>query len=136
MTTIFSKIIAREIPAQFVYEDNICVVVMDKFPAVQGQTLIVPKLEMDYAFDLPDEIYQHIFSIAKKIAKASDTTYNTARTCLVVEGFEVPHVHIKLYPMLHTDKNLSQVILEQSEKTDEELQIEANKIKSVLTDLI
>jgi histidine triad (HIT) family protein len=132
MTSIFSKIIAREIPAQFVYEDDICVVVMDKFPAVAGQTLVIPKLELDYAFDLPDDIYQHIFAVAKKIAKASDLTFNTVRTCLVVEGFEVPHVHIKLYPMIHTDKNLTEVAHKSEMKSDEELQIQADKIRAVL----
>jgi len=48
MSTIFSKIIAREIPAQFVYEDDVCVVVMDRFPAVQGQTLVISKQEINY----------------------------------------------------------------------------------------
>lgn len=129
MSTIFSKIIAREIPAQFVYEDEVCVVVMDKFPAVTGQTLVIPKLEIDYAFDLPDDIYQHIFSVAKQIAKASDMAFNTVRTCLVVEGFEVPHVHIKLYPMIHTDKNLTEVAHKSDMKSDEELQVAAEKIK-------
>ncbi len=135
MSTIFSKIIAREISAQFVYEDDICVVVMDKFPAVAGQTLVIPKLEMDYAFDLPDDIYQHIFAVAKKIAKASDIAFNTVRTCLVVEGFEVPHVHIKLYPMPNTDKNISQVIPNQVEKSDEELSLQAELIKKRLSEL-
>ena len=132
MSTIFSKIIAREISAQFVYEDDVCVVVMDKFPAVAGQTLVIPRLEMDYAFDLPDDIYQHIFAVAKKIAKASDIAFNTVRTCLVVEGFEVPHVHIKLYPMIHTDKNLTEVAHKSEMKSDEELQIQADKIRAVL----
>lgn len=135
MSTIFSKIIAREISAQFVYEDDICVVVMDKFPAVAGQTLVIPRLEVDYAFDLPNDIYQHIFAVAKKIAKASDTAFNTARTCLVVEGFEVPHVHIKLYPMIHTDKNLTEVAHKSEMKPDEELLQQAELIKKGLSEL-
>ncbi|MEY3784574.1 MAG: hypothetical protein RLZZ230_896 [Candidatus Parcubacteria bacterium] len=132
MSTIFSKIISREIAAQFVYEDDVCVVVMDKFPAVIGQTLVIPKVEVDYAFDLPDDIYNHIFNIAKKIAKASDIAFSTARTCLVVEGFEVPHVHIKLYPMSKTDDTLGRVIPIQTEKSDAELQIAADRIRAAL----
>lgn len=136
MTTIFSKIIAREIPAQFVYEDDVCVVLMDKFPAVVGQTLVISKREVDYIFDLPDEDYSHLFMIAKKIAQASDKAFGTIRSCIVVEGFEVPHVHIKIYPMSSTDKNLGSVITEQKEKTDEELEKQADELKSALETII
>lgn len=131
MSTIFTKIINREIPTQFVYEDDVCSVFMDRFPAVEGQTLIVPKLEVDYIFDLPEDIYSHLFEIAKKIGKASDKAFNTIKTCIVVEGFEVPHVHIKLYPMVE-DKNLGKVFTHPAEKSDEELTIAAEKIKSHL----
>lgn len=132
MTTIFSKIIAREIPAQFVYEDDVCVVLMDKFPAVVGQTLVISKREVDYIFDLPDEEYVHLFTVAKKIAQASDKAFNVVRSCVVVEGFEVPHVHIKIYPMSTTDKNLGEVITNRTEETDDKLQILADKIKAAL----
>ncbi len=132
MTTIFTKIINREIPAQIVYEDDVCIVLMDKFPAVEGQTLVIPKLEVDYIFDLPTDIYSHILDVAKKIALASDTAFSAQRSCLVVEGFEVPHVHIKIYPMQSTDKSVGLVMTQQAESTDEELDEQAEKIKSVL----
>ena len=132
MTTIFSKIIAREIPAQFVYEDEVCVAIMDKFPAITGQVLVIPKKAVDYAFDLDDETYTHIFLVAKKITKALDIVFATNRTCLIVEGFEVPHVHIKLYPMTSQDKNLASAIDNAKEKSDPELQTEADKIKAAL----
>ena len=131
MTTIFSKIIAREIPAQFVYEDDICIVVMDKFPAVLGQTLVISKTEVDYILDLPDKEYSHLFMVAKKIATASDKVFNAVRSCIVVEGFEVPHVHIKIYPMATADRNIGSVMTEQAEKSDEELQVMADKLKAV-----
>jgi histidine triad (HIT) family protein len=54
MNTIFTKIINREIPAQFVYEDDVCVVIMDKFPVVTGQALIIPRVEIDYFFNLDE----------------------------------------------------------------------------------
>jgi histidine triad (HIT) family protein len=132
MTTIFSKIINREIEAQFIYEDKLCVAVMDKFPAINGQVLIIPKKEVDYAFDLEDETYLHIFMVAKKITKALDKVFDTTRTCLVVEGFEVPHVHIKLYPMTKTDTNLADAIDKPKEQTNELLQMQANQIKTAL----
>jgi len=130
--SIFSKIIRREIPAQFVYEDDTCVVIMDKFPSIKGQTLVIPKQEVDYAYDLDDHTYAHIFKIAKKIALASDKALDSKRTCLVVEGFEVPHVHIKLYPMQEGDKNLSAALSAGPETGDEELNELATAIRESL----
>lgn len=129
MTTIFSKIIAKEIPSTFVYEDDVCVVIMDKFPSVRGQVLIIPRQETDYIFDLPKETYDHLFEVSKKIAKALDITFDTERTCLVVEGFEVPHVHIKLYPVTDTSKGLDSIMSSHTEKPNEELEADAEKIK-------
>lgn len=133
MSTIFTKIINREIAGQFVYEDDICVVVMDKFPAVNGQTLIIPKQEVSYIFDLPTDIYQHLFAIAKEVAKASDKTFNTLRTCLVVEGFEVPHVHIKLYPMTNAGENLGAVFSRPQAADDDFLQKNADALRTHLS---
>jgi histidine triad (HIT) family protein len=132
MSTIFSQIIKREIPAQFVYEDEICVVVMDKFPALVGQVLVIPKKEVDYVYDLDEETYSHIFLVAKKIAAALDKAFDTTRTCLVVEGFEVPHVHIKLYPMTKKDTNLASTLDNSEEASDESLQALADTIKTCL----
>lgn len=132
MSTIFSKIINREIPAKFVYEDDICVVIMDQFPGVKGQTLVIPKAEVDYTFSLESEIYEHIFNVAKKIALASDKAFDTSRTCLVVEGFEVPHVHIKLYPMTEDNKDLSSALKNGERAEDEQLAKLAAEIKSAL----
>jgi histidine triad (HIT) family protein len=132
MSTIFSKIITREIAAQFVYEDEVCFAVMDKFPAINGQVLVIPRKEVDYAFDLEEETYLHIFKVAKQIAQALDKVFDTTRTCLVVEGFEVPHVHIKLYPMTKDDTNLASAIDNPKEATDQCLQTQADKIKEAL----
>ena len=132
MSTIFTKIINREIPGHFVYEDDVCVVLMDKFPAVPGQTLVIPKQEADYLFDLPQETYDHLFAVAKKVARASDKAFNTVRTCLVVEGFEVPHVHLRLYPMTKVE-SLGKVMVQQAEASDEVLAKQAQQIKALLT---
>ena len=97
--SIFTRIIEREIPSHILYEDDACIVILDAFPAVEGQTLIIPKVQVDYIFDLDEATYQHLWKIAARVARGLDTTLQTSRTCVVVEGFEVPHVHIKLYPM-------------------------------------
>jgi len=134
MTTIYTKIINREVPAQFIYEDDICAVFMDKFPSVSGQSLVVPKREVDYVFDTTDEEYQHLMKIAKKVARASDAALGTDRTCLVVEGFQVPHVHIKLYPIriLAEKPRLSDITATYSEESDSELARVASLIREHL----
>lgn len=134
MTSIFTKIINREIPGHFIYEDDFCVAIMDKFPAVKGQSLVIPKKDIDYAFDLDDDSYIHLFKIAKKIAKASDKALNAIRTCLVVEGFDVPHVHIKIYPILDTEKALGDILPHGKEASDDELAVVATQIRAALED--
>ncbi len=128
MTDIFDKIIAREVPAHFVYEDDVCIVIMDRFPVVVGQVLVIPKKHVAYLFDMEDEIYQHIFKVTKKIVRALDTTYNTLRTCILVEGFEVDHAHIKLYPLTKIGLHIHGG----TEASDEDLAKEAEKIKTAM----
>ena len=129
MNDIFDKIIAKEVPAQFVYEDDVCVVIMDKFPVIQGQVLIIPKTCVDYFVNLDDVTYTHLLNVARQISKALDSTYSTLRTCLLIEGFEVSHMHIKLYPVtrrefhIHGGKEVDDVTLE----------IEAQKIRANLS---
>lgn len=134
MSTIFTKIINREIPGQFVYEDDVCVAIMDKFPSIEGQVLVILKREVDYVFDMTDDEYSHLFKVAKKVASASDKALEAERTCLVVEGFEVPHVHIKLYPVKNVGEatSLMSVTGEREEQSDESLQKTADKIKAEL----
>jgi len=126
--SIFTKIIKREIPSHFIYEDDHCIAILDKFPATKGQSLVIPKEEIDYAFDLDDDTYLHLFKTAKMIAQASDKAFNAERTCLVVEGFDVPHVHIKIYPMQDTQKALGSIMPEGVEASDEELAIVATQL--------
>ena len=112
MTTLFEKIIAREIPGVFVYEDDFCVVLMDKFPTTRGQCLVIPREPIDYAFDLSDETYLHCLRVTKEIVHAVDASLNPVRTCVAIEGFEVPHAHIKLFPcyekVFRTDNGFDQ----------------------------
>lgn len=134
--TIFTKIINRDIPGHFVYEDEHCVAILDKFPAVKGQSLVIPKKEIDYAFDLDDDTYIHLFKIAKMIGRASDNAFNAQRTCLVVEGFDVPHVHIKIYPMQDTEKALGEILPTGEEAADEELAIAATQLIAAIDEIV
>ena len=133
MSTIFSKIIAREIPGHFIYEDEVCAVIMDAFPALPGQSLVILKREVDYLFDTTNEEYAHLLSMARAVAKATDKALHTVRTCMVVEGFEVPHVHIKLYPFTEdTDSTLAKTIGSPAPGDPDELAELAAKIKTKL----
>ncbi len=131
--SIFTRIINREIPAHVIYEDEYCICILDKFPGIHGQSVVIPKQQVSYAFNLDDETYLHLFTVAKKIAQASDRAFSTERTCLVVEGFEVPHVHIKIYPMPKTDHNLSRALTSSTEASDELLTQIAQQLTDALT---
>jgi histidine triad (HIT) family protein len=134
--SIFTKIINREVPAHFIYEDEHCIVILDTFPAVKGQTVVIPKKQIDYAFDLDDDTYIHLFKTAKLIARASDRAFNAQRTCLVVEGFDVPHVHIKIYPMQDTQKALGAIMHEGVEAKDSELAIVATQLIAAIDEAV
>jgi histidine triad (HIT) family protein len=97
--SIFAKIIHGDVPGVRIWEDERVIVLMDKFPAVEGQILVIPKELIDYIFDIPDELYSHLWLVAKKMAKALDLALKPRRVCIIVEGFEVPHAHIRMYPV-------------------------------------
>ncbi len=128
MDTIFSKIIAREIPANIIYEDELVIVIPDKFPSMPGQLLVINKRQVPYIFDLNDDEYSRLMSVTKKVALALDKVFGTLRTCIIVEGFEVPHVHIRLYPCTQEKLTLEP----RSEAGDKELLELTTKLKAVL----
>jgi histidine triad (HIT) family protein len=97
--TIFSKIINDIIPSFKVAEDDMFVAFLDVAPLQKGHTIVVPRVEIDNLFDVPDDYLSKILLFAKPIAKAIETTYNCKRVAIVVVGFEVPHAHIHLIPI-------------------------------------
>ena len=99
MASIFSKIIAGEIPCHKVAEDDKCLAFLDIRPIVYGHTLVIPKTEVDYIFDVDDETLSHLHLFAKKVAKVLDQEINCLRVGVMVAGLEVPHAHIHLVPM-------------------------------------
>jgi histidine triad (HIT) family protein len=130
--TIFSKIIDREIPGHFVYQDDVCVVIMDAFPSTPGQVLVIPRDPVAYVFDLSDATYGHILNITKQVAKALDVVFNTSRTCIVIEGFEVPHTHIKLFPLAASETALTNVLMHTAPAKQDDLERQCEQIKETL----
>lgn len=123
--SVFTKIIKRELPAEILYEDDSIMVILNRFPNIQGETLVITKEQADYAFALEDATYEHLMKIAKRVAQALDQTFATKRTCMVIEGFDVPHVHVRLYPI--TEGTLD--IRHGPMATDEELKAVGDKIR-------
>ena len=97
--TIFSKIIAGDIPAYKIAEDRRFFAFLDIFPLVEGHVLVVPKIEIDKFFDVPDDYLGRMLLLAKPIAKAIEKTFPCNRCGLAVVGLEVPHAHLHLVPI-------------------------------------
>lgn len=99
MASIFSRIIAGEIPSYKVAEDDSHYAFLDINPMAEGHTLVVPKHEVDYIFDLPDEEYAALQLFAKRVAEALRKSVPCKRVATAVLGMEVPHAHIHLVPI-------------------------------------
>lgn len=113
MASLFTKIIEGEIPSHRVYEDEATYAFLDINPRQPGHTLVVPKREVDYLFDLPAEDYQALWRAVRRIASALKQATDCARVVVIVLGYEVPHAHVHLipsnaladipFPPVHTD---------------------------------
>jgi histidine triad (HIT) family protein len=97
--TIFSRIIAGEIPCYKIAEDNRYFAFLDINPMTKGHTLVIPKLEKDYFFNLDDETLSEMMVFAKRVAKAIEKSVECIRVGVAVIGLEVPHAHIHLIPI-------------------------------------
>ncbi|MFA7081780.1 MAG: HIT family protein [Bacteroidales bacterium] len=99
MATLFSKIIAGEIPSYKVAETENCFAFLDISPLAKGHTLVVPKKEIDYIFDIEDDLLSELNIFAKTLAKAIQKAFPCPKVGLAVVGLEVPHAHIHLVPI-------------------------------------
>ncbi|MEG2317601.1 MAG: HIT family protein [Rikenellaceae bacterium] len=106
MASIFTRIMNGEIPCYKVAENDKFIAILDAFPLVKGHTLIIPKKEEDYIFDLSDEDLSEMMIFAKKIAHAVKKGIPCKRIGVTVIGLEVPHAHIHLVPM-NEEKDMS-----------------------------
>jgi histidine triad (HIT) family protein len=128
MASIFTKIVNREIPAHIVAEDDDHLAFLDINPLVMGHSLIIPKREVDYIYDLSDDETIKINLFAKKVAKAIEKTVSCNRVGIAVIGLEVAHAHIHLIPINSMDDmNFSRPKLNPSQ---DELAEMAEKINS------
>lgn len=128
--TIFSKIIAGEILSFKIAENDKFYAFLDIFPLQYGHTLVVPKIEIDKIFDVPDEYLADLLLFAKPIAKAIEKAYPCNRVNMVTVGLEVPHAHVHLIPINSTsDMDFAKPKLK---LTSEELKDVQKKIVALL----
>lgn len=130
MPSVFSRIVKGEIPCWKIAEDEHYLAFLDINPLSKGHTLVIPKIEIDYIFDIDDQLLAGMMVFAKKIAKAIDKAVDCKRVGIAVLGLEVPHAHIHLIPINTIfDIDFSQPKLKLSQ---EEFKNIAEEIKAAL----
>ena len=130
MPGIFTKIVNGEIPAHKLYEDENYLAFLDIFPLERGHTLVIPKKEIDYIFDIEDDLYSGLYLCAKKVAKAIGKAIECKKVAVAVLGLEVPHAHIHLIPMY--DLSATNFEKPKLQLTHEEFEEIAKKIREHL----
>jgi len=99
MPGIFSRIVSGDVPSHKVAETRNCLAFLDVNPLVKGHTLVIPKTEVDYIFDLDDALLTELMTFSKKVAKAVQASVPCKRIGVAVIGLEVPHAHVHLVPL-------------------------------------
>ncbi|WP_216894510.1 HIT family protein [Nocardia alni] len=133
MASVFSAIIAGQLPGRFVWEDDEFVAFLTINPITQGHTLVVPRQEIDQWQDLPPEAFARINAVAQKIGQAVRAAWDAPRAGLLIAGLEVPHLHLHVFPAFELgDFNISGADPEPSKESLDEAQA---KIKQALRDL-
>lgn len=131
MPSVFSKIIAGDIPCYKVAENEFCIAFLDVNPLTEGHVLVVPKKEVNLLFDLEDELYQEVNKMVKQVAKAIEKVIPCTRVGMAVIGLEVPHAHVHLVPINQVgDINFGK---ERAVFTEKEFKKIASLIKSTLS---
>ena len=103
MASIFTRIIQREIPGHIIAEDEENIAFLDINPLVMGHSLVIPKQEVDYIYDLNDDALTSLHLFAKKVARAIESVVDCERIGVAVMGLEVPHAHVHLVPLRTMD---------------------------------
>ncbi|MBN2172705.1 MAG: HIT family protein [Bacteroidales bacterium] len=107
MASIFSKIVNKEIPSYKVAENDRFYAFLDINPLAKGHTLVIPKKEIDYLFDLDEKTYNELFVFTRKVAMAIERAIDCVRLGMIVYGLDVPHAHIHLVPLQGTGNELN-----------------------------
>jgi diadenosine tetraphosphate (Ap4A) HIT family hydrolase len=98
MASVFTRIINRELPGRFVYEDDAVVAFLTIAPVTQGHTLVVPRAEIDQWQDLDPTVFNRVLEVSQRIGKAVRLAFDAPRAGLLIAGLEVPHLHVHVFP--------------------------------------
>ncbi len=98
MRTVFSRIIAQDVPARFVWRDERCVAFLTSAPLTDGHVLVVPRDEVAQWTAADDDLLSHLTRVARRIGAASQAAWSSPRVGLLCQGFEVPHLHLHVWP--------------------------------------
>ncbi|UXA12873.1 HIT family protein [Mycobacterium sp. SMC-8] len=133
MATVFTKIINRELPGRFVYEDDDIVAFLTIQPMTQGHTLVVPREEIDNWQDVEPAKFARVMEVSQLIGKAVCKAFDTERSGVIIAGLEVPHLHVHVFPARNlSDFGFANVDQNPSPESLDEAQA---KIKAALADL-
>ena len=128
--SIFTKIIKEEIPCHKIEENEHFIAFLDIMPLKKGHTLVVPKVQVDYIFDLEDQTLGDLMIFAKKVAKKIEAAIPCERIGVAVIGLEVPHAHVHLIPLVGiSDIDFSQPKLNLSQQELKEVALQINAVK-------
>ena len=129
MASIFTKIIEGQLPCHKIAENSDFMAFLDINPIKLGHTLVIPKREIDYVFDLGDDEFQGIMAFANSLAVPIKQATSCELVCMIIAGYEVPHTHIHLVP---TDSMMDLSFSRAQSANDEQLGLMANKIRNWL----
>lgn len=129
MASVFSMILAGELPGHFVWKDRDAFAIMTIQPVREGHVLVIPREEIDHWDDLPEELAAHLMRVSQRIAKGIKAAYPSKRVGMAIVGLEVPHTHLHLYPI---DQMSDFSFANSSSASAEELARAAAKIRQAL----
>lgn len=128
--TLFTRIIAGEIPGKFVYRDEVCVAFLSIHPLRPGHTLVVPIEPIDHWLDLSPQVLEHLHQVARRIGQAQMTLYSPKKIGLLFAGLEIPHAHLHVVPIF--EPNDLDFANANTAATNQELEIEAERLRQAL----
>jgi histidine triad (HIT) family protein len=125
MDSIYTQVIKGELPSHRIYEDSKCIVFMDIHPVQPGHALVVPKKQIEFIWDLPENLYNHLWKIAHRVAEKQKEVLHPNRVGVIIDGAAVPHAHIQMIP-LNGEYDLD---AKRADTNHDELHILAQKLK-------
>ncbi|MCL1840201.1 MAG: HIT family protein [Propionibacteriaceae bacterium] len=132
MSTLFTKIIEGELPGNFVWKDDQCVVFASIDPITPGHMLVVPRLEVAKFTDAPDDLLGHLMVVAKAVGRAGELAYDAPRAVMIIAGFDVDHLHLHVLPAWGQDQ---MTFARAQRATPEQLADSCAKIRAALREL-